>query len=153
MLIKLAWRNIWRNRNRSLITMSAVASAVVLSVVMVSLQKGVFDNLIKDLVSLYTGYIQVHAKGYWEEQSLDNSFEITDSLDQIVQQTPGVARMAHRLETFALASSGEKTRACLVVGVDPAAEDALTRLTPKIQAGAMFTPGSQSAMMAMGLAE
>lgn len=153
MLIKLAWRNIWRNRNRSLITMSAVASAVVLSVVMVSLQKGVFDNLIKDLVSLYTGYIQVHAKGYWEEQSLDNSFEITDSLDQIVHQTPGVARMAHRLETFALASSGEKTRACLVVGVDPAAEDALTRLTPKIQAGAMFTPGSQSAMMAMGLAE
>ncbi len=117
MLFKLAWRNIWRNRNRSLITMSAVASAVLLAVVTVSLQKGVFENLIKDLVSLYSGYIQVHAKGYWEEQTLDNSFEINDTLEQVVQQTPGVAQMAHRLETFALASSGEKTRACLVVGI------------------------------------
>lgn len=152
MLIKLAWRNIWRNRNRSLITMSAVASAVLLSVVTVSLQKGVFDNLIKDMVSLYTGYVQVHAKGYWEEQTLDNSFEVNDSLDQMVQKTPGVVRMAHRLETFALASSGEKTRACLVVGIDPAAEDSLTRLTPKIQSGAMLTRDGESALVAEGLA-
>jgi putative ABC transport system permease protein len=153
MLFKLAWRNIWRNRNRSLITMSAVASAVLLAVVTVSLQKGVFENLIKDLVSLYSGYIQVHAKGYWEEQTLDNSFEINDTLEQVVQQTPGVAQMAHRLETFALASSGEKTRACLVVGIEPEDEDALTRLTPKIQSGAMFTNNEASALVATGLAE
>ncbi len=153
MLFKLAWRNIWRNRNRSLITMSAVASAVMLAVVTVSLQKGVFENLIKDLVSLYSGYIQVHAKGYWEEQTLDNSFEINDTLVQVVQQTPGVAQMAHRLETFALASSGEKTRACLVVGIEPEDEDALTRLTPKIQSGAMFTNNEASALVATGLAE
>jgi len=153
MLFKLAWRNIWRNRNRSLITMSAVASAVMLAVVTVSLQKGVFDNLIKDLVSLYSGYIQVHAKGYWEEQTLDNSFEINDTLEQVVRQTPGVAQMAHRLETFALASSGEKTRACLVVGIEPEDEDALTRLTPKIQSGAMFANNEASALVATGLAE
>lgn len=153
MLFKLAWRNIWRNRSRSLITMSAVASAVLLAVVTVSLQKGVFENLIKDLVSLYTGYIQVHAKGYWEEQTLDNSFVINDTLERRVQQTPGVAQMAHRLETFALASSGEKTRACLVVGIDPGAEDSLTRLTLKIQAGAMLHRDNQSALVAKGLAE
>lgn len=153
MLFKLAWRNIWRNRNRSLITMSALASAVLLAVVTVSLQKGVFDNLIKNLVSLYTGYVQVHAKGYWAEQTLDNSFEINDSLNQTVKQTAGVQQIANRLETFALASSGEKTRACLVVGIEPAAEDALTRLTPKIQSGAMLTDKRESALVAIGLAE
>lgn len=153
MLIKLAWRNIWRNRSRSLITMSAVASAVLLAVVTVSLQKGVFDNLIKDVVSLYTGYVQVHARGYWEEQTLDNSFEINDTLDRAARETSGVILAAHRLETFALASSGEKTRACLVVGIDPGAEDSLTRLTPKIQSGAMLNRDDQSALVAQGLAQ
>jgi ABC-type lipoprotein release transport system permease subunit len=133
--------------------MSALACAVLLAVVTVSLQKGVFDNLVKNLVSLYTGYIQVHAKGYWEEQTLDNSFEINDSLEQSVQKTAGVQQIANRLETFALASSGEKTRACLVVGIEPEAEDALTRLTPKIKSGAMLSNNRESALVADGLAE
>ena len=152
MLLKLAWRNIWRNRNRSLITMSAIASAVLLAIITVSLQKGVWNNLVKNLVSLYTGYVQVHAKGYWAEQTLDNSFETSDSLESLVRQTPGVIHLSPRLETFALASSGDKTRGCLVVGIDPAAEDTLTQLTPKIQSGAMLHAGSETALLAEGLA-
>lgn len=153
MLLKLAWRNIWRNRNRSLITMSAIGSAVLLAVVTVSLQKGVWDNLIKNLVSMYTGYVQVHADGYWAEQTLDNSFETNDSLNRLVAQTPGVIHFAHRLETFALASSGKKTRGCLVVGIEPEAENALTRLAPKVQAGSMLHDDTPSALVAGGLAE
>jgi putative ABC transport system permease protein len=91
MLLKLAWRNIWRNRHRSLITMSAIGSAVLLAIVTVSLQQGVFDNLVKNLVSLYTGYVQVHGKGYWEEQTLENSFSINDTVCQTVLQTPECA--------------------------------------------------------------
>ena len=153
MLLKLAWRNIWRNRNRSLITMSAIASAVLLAVVTVSLQQGVWSNLVNNLVSLYSGYAQVHAKGYWDEQTLENSFELSDSLDQIVAGTAGVSGMAHRLESFALISSGEKTRGCLVVGVDPVAEEALTLLSAKISSGAMLQPGGDAALVAEGLAK
>ncbi|MEZ4953015.1 MAG: hypothetical protein R2825_05515 [Saprospiraceae bacterium] len=80
MLFTLAWRNIWRNRNRSIITNASIASAVLLLVVTASLQKGVFDNLIRNVVSLYTGHIQIHEKGYWEEQILDNSFDLNDTL-------------------------------------------------------------------------
>ena len=153
MLLKLAWRNIWRNRNRSLITMSAIASAVLLAVLTVSLQQGVWDNLVKNLVSLYTGYAQVHAEGYWNEQTLENSFETSDSVDYLVRQTPGVTHVSHRLETFALASSGEKTRGCLVIGIDPEAEDTLTQLALKIRAGEMLHRGSETALLATGLAK
>jgi ABC-type lipoprotein release transport system permease subunit len=153
MLLKLAWRNIWRNRNRSLITMSAIASAVLLAVATVSLQQGVWDNLIKNLVSLYSGYAQVHAKGYWDEQTLENSFVINESVDQLVAGTPGVNALAHRLESFALASSGEKTRGCLVVGVDPVAEENLTHISAKIQSGEMLETGREGALVAEGLAE
>jgi hypothetical protein len=46
-LIKMAWKNMWRNRHRTVITMSAIFFAVILSVITSSLKTGVFDNLVK----------------------------------------------------------------------------------------------------------
>ena len=80
-LIKMAWKNIWRNRNRTIITTSSIFFAVILSVLTTSLQQGAFDNLVKNVVSFYTGYIQVHKAGYWDEQILDNSFESNDKVE------------------------------------------------------------------------
>lgn len=153
MLSILAWRNIWRNRNRSLITMASIASAVTLAVVTSSLQKGVFDNLIRNLVSLYTGYIQVHGEGYWKEQTLDNSFQAGDSLVQTVLRSKGVSNAAPRLEAFALASAGERTKGCMVAGVDPEAEDRLTHLRSKLVQGHFIDTASHEALVAEGLAE
>ncbi|MCB9306640.1 MAG: ABC transporter permease [Lewinellaceae bacterium] len=153
MLGVLAWRNIWRNRNRSLITMASIAGAVMLSVVTVSLQKGVWDNLVRNVVSLYTGYVQVHGKGFWDEQTLDNSFEVSDSALQTVLHTEGVTGMSPRIEAFALASVGEKTRGCLAVGIEPEAEDRLTHLRAKITSGHFIKDGSDHALVAEGLAE
>ena len=65
----------WRNRNRTIITMAAIFFAVILSVATSSLRDGIFDNLVKNVVSFYTGYVQVHKQGYQDEQILDNSFE------------------------------------------------------------------------------
>lgn len=153
MLSILAWRNIWRNRNRSMITMASIATAVTLAVVTSSLQKGVFDNLIRNVVSLYTGYVQVHGEGYWKEQTLDNSFETSDSLLFATLHTKGVSNAAPRLEVFALASAGEKTKGCLVAGVDPEAEDGLTRLRSKLVRGEFIDTASREALLAEGLAE
>ena len=80
MLIKLAWRNIWRNKKRSIITITAIVIAVFLAVVMRSLQLGMYDNMIQNIVGSYSGHIQIHSIGYWEEQTIDNAFEYNDSL-------------------------------------------------------------------------
>lgn len=153
MLLTLAWRNIWRNRQRSIITMTSIAGAVLLSIATVSLQRGVFDRLIENLVSLYSGYIQVHGKGYWNEQTLENSFELSDSLAAAIEAKPGVQAAAPRLEAFALASAGEKTRGCLVVGIDPGREQALTGLKDKVVDGAYLQHGGSAVLLAEGLAE
>lgn len=135
MLLTLAWRNIWRNRNRSLITMASIASAVLLAVLTAALQKGVFDNLIHNVVSLYTGHMQIHEKGYWDEQILDNAFLMNDTLEQQVNQLEELIAAAPRLETFSLISSGEKTKGALVIGVAPEAENRLTNLQGKLVQG------------------
>lgn len=153
MLLTLAWRNIWRNRNRSLITMASIASAVLLAVVTAALQKGVFDNLIHNLVSLYTGHIQIHKKGYWDEQILDNSFALNDTLQKQVAQIGDLAAYAPRLEAFSLISSGEKTKGGLVVGVSPSDENHLTNLQGKLIKGDFLNENDNRALVASGLAE
>lgn len=151
-LIKLAWKNLWRNRHRTAITMAAVFFAVLLATLVSSLQKGVFDNLIKNMVSFYTGYVQVHAQGYWDEQVLDNSFAQAEATETAILRDPRVSGLAPRLQSFALASSEEITRGCLVVGIDPGPEDRITRLKEKVVQGRYLHREDNAVLLAQGLA-
>ena len=85
-IIKLAWKNLWRNRSRTLITVAAIFFAVILSTLAESLKQGVFENLVKNVVSFYTGYIQVHKTGYQEEQILDNSMSQSTAIEKQIDK-------------------------------------------------------------------
>lgn len=78
-IVQLAWKNIWRNKSRTAITMAAVSFATVISMLAASLKEGIFNNLIKNIVSSYTGHVQLHLKGYQDEQVIENGF-VPDSL-------------------------------------------------------------------------
>lgn len=151
-LIKMGWKNIWRNRNRSIITITAIFFAVILSVISGSLQDGIFDNLIKNMVSFYSGYIQVHKAGYWDEQILDNSFESGTAIEQKALQQVNVSGIAPRLESFALASTENNTKGCMVVGIDPEKENRITLLKDKIVSGSYLDAADKAALLAQGLA-
>lgn len=152
-LLKLAWKNLWRNRTRSLITMAAILFAVILASVVTSLQKGVFDNLIKNVVSFYSGYIQVHQKGYWNDQVLENSFELSDTTERAILGQKEVSALTPRLESFALASSADLTKGCLVAGVAPVQEDRVTGLSGKLSAGIYLRDSDNAVLVAEGLAD
>jgi ABC-type lipoprotein release transport system permease subunit len=149
---RLVWRNLWRNRRRTLITMASVTFAVLLAVVMQSLQKGTFGNLIQNVVRFHSGYIQVHAKGYWDERVIENSFGSGAFLLTGIRRNEYVRTVVPRLETYALASSGENTRGCLVNGILPATEDSLTRLSGRVSKGRFLQDGSHGVLVAEGLA-
>lgn len=151
-LTKLAWKNIWRNKNRTAITITAIFFAVILSVVTNSLQDGVFDNLIKDVVSFYSGYVQVHKQGYWDERILDNSFEATDSLEEKILRHRNIVAVAPRLESFALASSEELTKGCLVMGISPEKENRITNLQNRLIKGEYLVGDDHQVLIAEGLA-
>jgi putative ABC transport system permease protein len=110
-IIKIAWKNIWRNPSRSLISMASVFFAVILSTLASSLKEGIFNNLVNNVVSFYSGYIQIHGKGYWDEQNLDNSFEDEAGIQQIIRQQENITAFAPRLESFALVASEKQPRA------------------------------------------
>ncbi|MBX9781748.1 MAG: ABC transporter permease [Chitinophagaceae bacterium] len=152
-LLKLAWKNMWRNRNRTIITMAAIFFAVILSVATSSLRDGIFDNLVKNVVSFYTGYVQVHKQGYQDEQILDNSFEASAQTEQKILQDKNVSGVTPRLESFALVSAEEITKGCLVVGIHPEKENQITSLKNKIVQGNYIKDDDNAVLLAQGLAE
>lgn len=153
-LSKLAWRNLWRNRRRTLITLASVFMAVILAIAIRSFQKGVYGNMISNAVSFSTGYIQVHTKGYWNDQTINNSFEAGRQVQQALNNTPGISLSVPRLESFALASSGQHTKGVEVMGIDPAKEQKMNGLGKKIVRGKYISNSDgQGILVGDGLAK
>jgi ABC-type lipoprotein release transport system permease subunit len=154
LLLKLAWKNLWRNRSRTVVTISAIFFAVILSVTTNSLQDGVFDHMVRNMVSFYTGYIQVHQQGYWDHQVLDNGFERSPAAEQDIVNHPNVVAVAPRIESYALASVEDITKGCMVVGIAPAEENEITFLKDKVMQGSYFTDEESRnvALLSEGLA-
>jgi len=150
--LRLAWRNIWRNKRRTIITASSIAFALFFALVMRAFQIGSYAHLIDNMVQSYTGYIQIHQKGYWNDKTIDNSFEEDKGMIDKISHIPNVTALIPRLEYFALASEGQKTKGVAVCGTNPAAETKLTRLSKKIIAGKYLEQGDTTAMIAEGLA-
>jgi len=150
--IRLAWRNIWRNRRRTLLTAASIFLAIFLALIVRSLQIGWFDNLTKIVVQSYTGHIQIHKKGYWDDRDINNSIVYDDSLTRLVGSTQNVDKTVPRLEYFALSSFGKQTKGVLLAGTDPTWEDALTHLSARVVSGRYLDPAGKGILVAEGLA-
>lgn len=130
--IKLAWRNVWRNKRRSLITISSIFFATFLAIVMNSFQKGTYNNMIYSMVEMYTGYIQVEHKDHIDEPNLENTMALTAGEIEQIGSVKNVSTVAPRLNAFALASSGTQTKGVMFTGIDPEIENEMTGLKEKL---------------------
>ena len=151
MLLKLAWRNIFRNKRRSLITVSSIIFAVVFAVFMRSLQQGAYGNMLKNIVGSYMGYIQIHDKGFWAEKTLDNSFSISE-IEQLKEQS-GITYLSPRIEGFALASLGEVSKPVALLGLDASLEQQQIQLHKKVVEGNYFSQEHKGLLIAKGVKE
>lgn len=152
-MLRLAWLNLWRNKGRTFISMAAVFFAVILSITLSSITDGSFDHLINNLVGYYTGYVQVHKNGYWDEQILDNSFHASDTLENTIREINNVSGVTPRLESFALAASGDVTKGVMVVGIDPQKEITATSLNEKVISGHYLKGTESDVLLGEGLAK
>lgn len=150
----LAWRNIWRNKRRTLISAASVAFAVMFATSMSSLQKGGWDRMLNNVVHFYFGYGQIHAAGYWDEQTIDRSLEVNSDSLAAMSNLIGGKPIHPRLESFALASTGPITMGVLVSGIEPTGEDSLTDLADRVVSGRYFNDiAEDGVLVAKGIAE
>lgn len=153
MYIKLAWRNLWRNHRRTLITASSIMFAVIFALFIESLERGAHDLMIENMTSFHTGYIQVQDERFDSEPSLDNSFHIDEELaGRILRVDSEVDFLIPRIEAFMLATGDELTRGALMIGIDLEAESRYNELDHRLTEGRFFRPGDGTAVLAEGLA-
>ena len=153
MLIRLAWRNIWRNKKRSIITITAIVIAVFLAILMRSMQLGMYDNMIQNVVGSYSGHVQVHSNGFWEEQTIDNAFEYNDTLIQKIKKTEDVAGTTKRIQSGCLSSYGDLSKFVFVTGIEPKKEQLLTDWNKRLIDGQLLETNSNSVNVGKGIAK
>ena len=129
---QMAWRNLWRNKRRTIITAASVFFALFFSLVMRSFQLGAYDRLFKNVIESYTGYLQLQQKDYFDEAILDNGFEFDQGLADKMKTDPNVKDVVPRLESFALAAAESRTQGVIVMGIDPEGEDRVSDIRSKL---------------------
>lgn len=152
MYLKLAWRNIWRNKGRTLITVSSIMLAVVFALFLESLERGAHNSMIDNMTRFHTGYIQVQDYRFDDEPSLDNAFYYDEVLSDRLTATESVEFTVPRIEAFMLAAGDEITRGAYVQGIDPEREHQLNEMKDRLSKGRFFESGDGTAVMGEGLA-
>ena len=152
--LRLAWRNLWRNPRRSVLTFSAVAFATAILVFMVALQQGGYGAMIESAVSVFTGHLQVQVKGYHDNPQLEESLNGVSELEEHIAGVDGVDAVASRAEAYALVSSPSRTYGAAIVGVEPQRERALSTIPSSIRDGRFLeSPDAAEAIVGRTLAQ
>ena len=153
MILKIAWRNIWRNKRRSYITISSIGFAVLFACAFMSMQYGSMTHMVDNAVRFYSGHMQIQQQGYWDERTLDNSMAYSNDLLDKIGLAEGVAHAVPRIESFALAANESITRASMILGVDVNKENEITRINKKLIKGQLIDEGDPGVLLSAGLAE
>lgn len=152
-IIKIAWRNIWRNKRRTLITVASIMFALFFAIIMRGFQVGSYAKMRENAIESYSGYLQIQKKGYWDDKNINNSMVLDEQIVENLEKDSRVSVIIPRLESFALASSGESTKGVMVTGIVPDKEDRMSRIKSYLKEGSFINEKDKGIMVAEGLAE
>jgi len=143
----LAWRNLWRHRRRTWLTVGAMVFSNTLLVFLISLQLGSYQVMIDGTLAMYSGHLQVQHRGYLENQQMWLTVPAVDALASQVRALPRVEAAAARGQAFALASSADRSYGILLTGVQPAHEPEVSSFPGQVREGRYLRPGDSDAIV------
>jgi ABC-type lipoprotein release transport system permease subunit len=161
----MAWRNLWRNTRRTLMTAATISLGLALLLVSLGLGSGGDRQLIERLVRMGGAHVAVEAPGYYVTRSLDRTIPL-DRMPALVSAVVSPhdgqglrAVAAPRLYVSGLASSADGSSGVSIIGIDPAAEGPVSAIPNRITAGTYFhgaagntAPTANTAIVGFGVA-
>jgi ABC-type lipoprotein release transport system permease subunit len=136
----IAWRNLWRNRRRTFLTAGGIAFAVALLSFAIAQQLGSYALMIDNATALLTSHMQVQRQGYHDDARIEDTVGDATRLVAEIEAMPGVRRVAPRVLAFVLVSSGERSFAAQLIGVDPVRERDISTLPSLVSTGRYLGP-------------
>ncbi|HUT53082.1 MAG TPA: FtsX-like permease family protein [bacterium] len=140
-ILKIAWRDIMRQRTRSWLTIAAITFCTVSLLMVMSFAKGQHQSWIQVAVSSFTGHFQIQDQGYLDDPTLYKSFTPPQGILSSLEADPRVLGVAPRLITQGLLSSDGGSAGVMIVGSEPALESRATTLVKKVRQGSFLDAG------------
>ena len=134
-ILKMAFRNIFRQKRRSLLTVLMMAGGCFLFSFFQGLSDGTYRNIIDMFTRARTGHIQIHKKGYLDKPSIYTTINNHNRIGSKINDLPYVQSWAPRVYSSALGFIGKKTSGVRIIGVHPMKESQTTRIKQKIKKG------------------
>jgi len=140
----IAWRNLWRNRKRTLLSAGAIAFSVALLTFAMSMQSGTYDTMVDNATRLLDGHIQLQRRGYLDDPRIESAIDSAADRAANVRALPGVVAAAPRIAAFALVSGNDRSYGAQLLGVNPADERALSTLPDMLAEGRYIEGGAEA---------
>ena len=138
MFINIAFRNIFRQKRRSILTGLSISAGYVLFTLTLSLIEGSYSNMIKLFTESHIGHIQIHSDDYLTRPKIYKSINDKSKIEQTLSADKRVISFTPRAYSPALSFSDEKTGPVQLIGIDPEKEPTVSRLREKITEGSFF---------------
>ena len=152
-LLRMAWRNVWRNRRRTVIAGIAIALGLTLILVFDGMLGGMNEALYGNTVKLQGGHVQVHAPGFREKANRLPLLPLVDpgaAVEAALAQ-PEVVAVAQRIETGGMVSSREGTMSVAITGIEPEQEAPVSLVAENVVQG-RWLEGNDEDVLLIGAA-
>jgi ABC-type lipoprotein release transport system permease subunit len=138
MLLSLAWRNIWRNKKRSLIIISAIAVGLCCGLFASSTMFGMWDSMINTTIDRDLGHLQVHSKSYEDEKLVTDTIPNFQNVISVIKSHKFVTGVSSRILVEGMASSASTSNGVRILGINPMIEKSVTSIHKQIIDGSYF---------------
>jgi len=136
--LKLAWRNIFRNKRRTIIASIAIGIGLASLIFFDALLIGMKDNLIKSATSTFLGEAQIHRNEFRETQEANLTIVKSEGIIKSLGKEEIVEAFTPRTLSFGMLSSPANVNAVVLAGIEPETEKALSKIDDTIIAGDFF---------------
>lgn len=127
-IIMIAWRNLWRNKRRSLVVISSIALGIFAMILSMGLMNGMNRQMVENTISTSLGHIAVHRTGFHDNMKLEYNFSPARSILSAIDAEKNIKAYAPRIKSQCMLRSSEASRGVMIVGIDPEREKKLTKI-------------------------
>jgi len=142
-VLRMAWRNLWRHGKRTWLTVGAMIFSNSLLVFAISLQFGSYEMMIDNSLQAFSGHIQLQHPSYLDQPKMRYAINDIDALARQLRDQLGLTSISARAAGFALASSKERSYGLQLLGVDARHEPEVSTLPGLISRGRYLKPGAR----------
>ncbi|MDT8317343.1 MAG: ABC transporter permease [bacterium] len=142
LLIRISWRNLWRNPRRSAILISAIVICIFALLITLSYINGVLNQMVRNSVEFHLGEMEIYKKGFFNDRDPLRHITEPEEVTAFLDSAEGVKSYAPRVEGRGLISSSYSSSGVRIIGIEPDMETAITLVRRSIIKGDYLAPGA-----------